>query len=81
MAKRLSKIFCLKLHGELGTRNRCFSILLSGCETGQRFRCYVVATPSSARSTSILYANPTTYMYDHVVLARFSVWSSIFDFF
>ena len=43
--------------------NRCFSILLSGCETGQRFRCYVVATPSAARSTSIvLYANPTMTM-------------------
>ena len=43
--------------------NRCFSILLSGCETGQRFRCYVVATNSAARSTSIvLYANPTMTM-------------------
>ena len=65
---------------ELQTYNRCFSILLSGCETGQRFRCYVVATPSAAEhkhSTGAVCKSNC----DHVVLARFSVWSSIFDFF
>ena len=54
--------------------NRCFSILLSGCETGQRFRCYAVAMPSTAerKHRTVMCASPT------VVLTRFSVWSSIF---
>ena len=50
-----------------------FSILLSGCETGQRFRCYVVAMPSAAERKHST-ATPT------VVLARFSVWCSAFYF-
>ena len=30
LAKRLSKIFCLKLHGELGTRNYVPMVLVGG---------------------------------------------------
>ena len=60
--------------------NRCFSILLSGCETGQRFRCYVVATPSAAEHKH-MHSTVREFNCDHVVLARFSVLSSIFDFF
>ena len=65
--------------GHKSNSNRCFSILLSGCETGQRFRCYVVATHSAAEHSIELYASSTVTMSR--VLARFSVWSSIFDFF
>ena len=52
--KSFLNVVCLKVDRRVVnsqprfSENRCFSILLSGCETGQRFRCYVVATPSAA---------------------------------
>ena len=46
-----------------------FHNYLSGCKTGQRSRCYVVATPSAAehKHSTVCKSN-----CDHVVLARFS---------
>ena len=60
--------------------NRCFSILLSGCETGQCFRCYVVATPGRAEHKHSMHIRTECESnYDHVGCSPCEVFCLVFD--
>ena len=58
-----------------------FPYYCPGARRGNVFVATRLLRPRPRSTSKVLYESPTVTMYYDVVLARFSVWSSIFDFF